>query len=84
MTKNGWCRTNYHSDGKRRYGSLINGLCNECCCISTEKNNASAKVRLQQKINDLETERDRINLEIKRLRSKLQTLTKLEKTNHGK
>lgn len=26
----GWCKTNYHADGKRRYGLLTNGLCNDC------------------------------------------------------
>lgn len=27
---NGWCSRNYHSNGKRKYGFLIGGLCLEC------------------------------------------------------
>jgi predicted RNase H-like nuclease (RuvC/YqgF family) len=30
MTINGWCRTNYHKDGKRRFAKLTGGLCCEC------------------------------------------------------
>ncbi|MEG3981826.1 hypothetical protein QUA08_13730 [Microcoleus sp. T3B2] len=75
MTKNGWCRTNYHSDGKRRYGNLTNGLCCECSLSVTGKE-ADKITRLQEKINDLEQEREQLNAEIKRLRFKLQTLIK--------
>ncbi|MEG3843852.1 hypothetical protein [Microcoleus sp. herbarium14] len=74
MTK-GWCRTNYHRDGKRRYGSLTDGLCTECSLSVTGKE-ADKITRLQEKINDLEAERDLLNSEIHRLRQKLQTLIK--------
>lgn len=30
MTINGWCRTNYHKDGKRRFAKLTDGFCGEC------------------------------------------------------
>ena len=73
--KNGWCRTNYHSDGKRRFGYLTNGLCSECAFKGT---NAGKVTRLQQKINDLEYERERINCEIDSFRYKLQSLVKAE------
>ena len=26
----GWCKRNYHADGKRKFGNLIDGLCIEC------------------------------------------------------
>jgi predicted nuclease with TOPRIM domain len=73
MTKNGWCRTNYHADGKRRWGNLTNGLCNECSLSLTSKE-AEKITQCQEKINDLEFERCSLNNEIDRLRSKLQTL----------
>lgn len=73
MTKNGWCRTNYHSDGKRRYGKLTDRLCNECSLSATGKE-AEKITRLQEKISDLESERSQLNSEIYRLRQKLQTL----------
>ncbi|MEG4805417.1 hypothetical protein QUB63_32630 [Microcoleus sp. ARI1-B5] len=79
MTKNGWCRTNYHSDGKRRFGKLTNRLCNECHFsgeIGTCGKALDKITGLQEKINDLEEERDRLCAEIDRLRSKLQTLIK--------
>ncbi len=75
MTKSGWCRTNYHSDGKRRYGLLENGLCCECSLRFTSKE-ADKITRLQEKINDLEADREQLNSEIHRLRFKLQTLIK--------
>lgn len=75
MTKSGWCRSNYHSDGKRRWSNLTNGLCSECQLTGA----VSGKVtRIQQKINDLEYERDRLNSEIDCLKYKLQTLVKKE------
>jgi len=30
MTINGWCRNNYHKDGKRRFAKLTDGFCCEC------------------------------------------------------
>ncbi|MEG4959863.1 MULTISPECIES: hypothetical protein [unclassified Microcoleus] len=30
MTINGWCHTNYHKDGKRRFAKLTGGFCCEC------------------------------------------------------
>lgn len=30
MTINGWCRNNYHKDGKRRFAKLTGGFCCEC------------------------------------------------------
>jgi hypothetical protein len=39
----GWCKRNYHTDGKRRFGNLINGLCIECCS-STERQKAEIKL----------------------------------------
>ena len=76
MAINGWCRTNYHKDGKRRFGSLTNGLCCECEAEQQQpgRDEKSQITRLEQKIVDLERERDGLNSKIKRLRSKLQTL----------
>jgi septal ring factor EnvC (AmiA/AmiB activator) len=74
MPNNGWCRTNYHTDGKRRFGLLTNGLCWECEAEKPGRDDKSQITRLEQKIVDLEQERDRLNSKIKRLRSKLQTL----------
>jgi septal ring factor EnvC (AmiA/AmiB activator) len=79
ITNNGWCRTNYHKDGKRRFGRLSkNGLCCECDAELAKQSGVAAEkskiTRLEQKIVDLEQERERLNSEIKRLRSKLQTL----------
>jgi septal ring factor EnvC (AmiA/AmiB activator) len=74
MTNNGWCRTNYHTDGKRRFGLLTHGLCCECEAEKPGRDDKSKITRLEQKIVDLEQERDRLNSKIKRLRSKLQTL----------
>jgi septal ring factor EnvC (AmiA/AmiB activator) len=74
MPNNGWCRTNYHTDGKRRFGLLTNGLCCECEAEKPGRDDKSQITRLEQKIVDLEQERDRLNSKIKRLRSKLQTL----------
>ncbi|MEG4500658.1 hypothetical protein QUB05_26420 [Microcoleus sp. F10-C6] len=66
---NGWCRSNYHKDGKRRWGSLTNGLCCECECeTKTGKQQVGDDkgkiIRLQQKIVDLEQERDRLDKEV--------------------
>ncbi|MEG4596023.1 hypothetical protein QUB00_30055 [Microcoleus sp. F8_C2] len=84
MTQNGWCRTNYHKDGKRRFGKLTNGFCCECEAdgafaprkLRPEPDDQSKITRLEQKIADLEQEGRRLDSEIKRLRSKLQTLIK--------
>ncbi len=79
MTQNGWCRTNYHKDGKRRWGSLTNGFCCECEASQQQpgRNEKSKITRLEQKIVDLQQERLRLDSEIKRLRLKLRTLIKL-------
>jgi septal ring factor EnvC (AmiA/AmiB activator) len=80
MAINGWCRSNYHRDGKRRWGSLTNGFCCECEAEKQQqepglhRDEKSKITRLEQKIVDLEQERSRLNSKIKRLRSKLQTL----------
>ena len=76
MTNNGWCRTKYHTDSKRRFGLLTNGLCCECEAEQQQpgRDEKSKITRLEQKIVDLEQERDGLNSKIKRLRSKLQTL----------
>jgi transcription initiation factor IIE alpha subunit len=75
MTQNGWCRTNYHKDGKRRFGRLTKeGLCCECEAelVNNSENSADkGKItRLEQTIVDLEIERERLNSKIKRLRYK--------------
>jgi predicted RNase H-like nuclease (RuvC/YqgF family) len=79
MAINGWCRTNYHRDGKRRWGSLTNGFCGECEAEQQQQPGRDEKskiTRLEQKIIDLEQERRRLDSKIQRLRSKLQTLIK--------
>jgi len=78
MTNKGWCRSNYHKDGKRRWGSLTNGFCCECEAQQQQlgRDEKSKITRLEQKIIDLEQERRRLDSEIQRLRSKLQTLIK--------
>lgn len=83
MTKSGWCRTNYHKDGKRRWSNfLTNGLCSECAFTDKVPDKI---VRIHEKISDLESERDLLNSEIvacgaerHRLRFKLQTLVKAQ------
>ncbi|MEG4350244.1 hypothetical protein QUA74_10930 [Microcoleus sp. LAD1_D3] len=101
MTINGWCRTNYHKDGKRRFAKLTDGLCCECIAdrlakATTESLNepvaepketpqktAQQKKEtadrrkitcLQQKIVDMEVERNLLTAQIDRLQFKLQTL----------
>ncbi|MEG5036207.1 hypothetical protein [Microcoleus sp. AT3-D2] len=64
MTQNGWCRSNYHKDGKRRFGLLTNGLCAECFWSDPAQGTFPAAevqaiesqkiTRLREKINDLE------------------------------
>lgn len=79
----GWCKTNYHSDGKRRFGNLTNGLCIECelkGMIFIRSQTATRISRLKQEIFDLEIERNRINYEIDRLRFKLQTFVTEKKS----
>jgi|AGSF01.1.fsa_nt_gi hypothetical protein len=83
MTQNGWCRTNYHKDGKRRFGYLTNGLCLECelkTMILARSQTADQIIQLQEKIIDLETERNRLNFEIDRLRFKLHTFVTEKKS----
>ena len=101
MTINGWCRNNYHKDGKRRFAKLTDGFCCECQADqqktqsvaepvqnfveaveqsvgnrhkqSAEDKKAAEKRKktyLEQKIVDLEVERDNLNSEINRLRFK--------------
>jgi len=99
MTINGWCRNNYHKDGKRRFGRLTNGFCCECLTnhiidrptnhtvnqtvqtsstqLAEDKKKAALKskiTRLEQKIVDVEVDRDPLNSEIKHVRHKLQVL----------
>lgn len=79
MAINGWCRTNYHRHGKRRWGSLTNGCCCECEAEQQQQPGRDEKskiTRLEQKIIDLEQEPRRLDSEIQRWRSKLQTLIK--------
>ena len=101
MTINGWCRTNYHKDGKRRFAKLTGGFCCECQAdllakVTTESLNepvaeptknpqktAQQKKEtadrrkitcLQDKIVDMEVERNHLTVEIDRLQHKLHTL----------
>ena len=74
MTKSGWCRSNYHKDGKRRWGFLEAELCCECSLALVGKE-AEKVTRLQEKINDLMEERAQIDQEINDLRQKLQAFT---------
>ena len=84
MTQNGWCRSNYHKDGKRRFGLLTNGLCAECYWSDPAQGTFAANevkaietkkiTRLIEKINDLEEQRSLVNQEIYRLRNQLQAL----------
>ena len=78
MTINGCCRSNYHKDGKRRFGNLTNGFCCECEAEQQQpgRDEKSKITRLEKKIVDLEQERLRLDSEIKRCCSKLQTLIK--------
>ena len=79
MTNNGWCRSNYHKNGKRRFGQLANGFCNECSILSVmqvQSKDADKITRLEGKISDLEEKRDQLNSEIKGLRFKLASLIK--------
>lgn len=79
----GWCKTNYHSDGKRRFGNLTKGLCVECelkGMILIRSQTATRISRLKQEIFDLEIERNRINYEIDRLRFTLETFVTEKKS----
>ncbi|MEG4518825.1 MULTISPECIES: hypothetical protein [unclassified Microcoleus] len=49
MTINGWCRTNYHKDGKRRFAKLTDGLCCECLADGAF---APRKLRLDKAITE--------------------------------
>ena len=82
MTQKQWCKTNYHSDGKRRFAILTNGLCYECelKSVPSRSNIAEKITELQEKISDLETDRDRLNSEIDRLRTKIQILVSQKKS----
>jgi hypothetical protein len=87
MAINGWCRTNYHKDAKRCWGSLTNGFCCECEAEQQQpgRDEKSKITRLEQKIVDLEQERLRLDSEIKRLRWKLLPLIKsLQKSGVAK
>ena len=63
MTKSGWCRNNYHKDGKRRYGELVKGLCDEC-----QKNSPN---KVKEQIAQLLKQRASLNTRINKLRQKL-------------
>ncbi|NJR21479.1 MAG: 3'-5' exonuclease [Richelia sp. CSU_2_1] len=69
----GWCKTNYHADGKRRFGMLIDGLCGECLGSLTvgglclECDEMTEAERLIQKLEKAKKERDRINNKIKKI-----------------
>ncbi|MDQ2096802.1 MAG: hypothetical protein QQW96_04045 [Tychonema bourrellyi B0820] len=69
MTQNQWCKTNYHSDGKRRFGKLINGLCSECHERALEKS-ASLREQTKKEIEALIKQRASINTRINKLRRK--------------
>jgi hypothetical protein len=50
----GWCSRNYfHSDGKRRFGITINGLCNECRKKESQANNPLVNPQYYQQIKDI-------------------------------
>jgi len=65
MKTQGWCKTNYHSDGKRRFGELENGLCAEC-----RHDNSQQSIR--EKIEEMLRQRSSLNTKISLLRKKLE------------
>lgn len=68
MKDNGWCRSNYHSDGKRRFGKIINGLCSECHEKSLSAISPTEQAKKQ--IEALIKQRASINTRINQLRKK--------------
>jgi hypothetical protein len=79
MTNNGWCRSNYHKNGKRRFGQLANGFCNECSILSVmQVQSKDADKSPDSKEKYQIWKKNAINLisEIKGLRFKLASLIK--------
>ncbi|MCC3459768.1 MAG: hypothetical protein EAZ73_08975 [Oscillatoriales cyanobacterium] len=77
FAREGWCKTNFHKDGKRRFGLLTGGLCVECC----GKTYSDEIIRLEAKLRELEESRDQINCEIKSLKKKIGRLQANETTD---
>lgn len=63
MTINGWCKTNYHKDGKRRYGELVSGLCLEC--------QKKLPKSIEEQIDELLQQRAFLNTRLGQLRKQL-------------
>lgn len=68
MTQKQWCKTNYHSDGQRRFGKLTNGLCDECCKEITPRE------KVKKEIAELIRQRALLNTRINRLRKKYEEI----------
>lgn len=66
----GWCKNNYHSDGKRRFGKLTGGICIECMGLET----ASEIKQLSDKINKAEEDRANLTYQIREMRVKMNRL----------
>lgn len=63
MSNQGWCKANYHRNGKRRFGELENGFCAEC-----QHNNPQ---NIREKIEEMLRQRSSLNTKISQLRKKL-------------
>jgi hypothetical protein len=68
MTTDQWCKTNYHDDGRRRFGKLINGLCTEC--HEKALTAISPTEQAKKQIEALIKQRASINTRINQLRKK--------------
>jgi hypothetical protein len=79
--KSGWCKTVFHSDGKRRFGQLVRGLCFEC---RTRIKQTPECKEIERQITLLENRKEDIDQKISNLRYRLHLLYEKEtkpKTN---
>jgi hypothetical protein len=73
--KSGWCNTVFHSDGKRRFGQLVRGLCFEC---RTRIKQTPETKEIERQITLLESRKEEIEQKISNLRYKLHCLYEQE------
>lgn len=69
--RSGWCKTRFHSDGKRRFGQLVRGLCPECRTNIKQTPECQA---IERQITILQTRKEDIEIKISSLRYRLNLL----------
>jgi hypothetical protein len=73
--RSGWCNTVFHSDGKRRFGQLVRGLCFEC---RTRIKQTPECKEIERQITLLENRKEDIDQKISNLRYRLNLLYEQE------